>query len=121
MQKRTRRILVGAGIGLLPSLIIIGAAVAVEVFVETGGGLFGVIAIPLAVVGVAIGIWVGATEPGTPRNPTTMAVIGAIPGLVLGLVFNVLALPVIILGAWIGYRLGQRSQPPADMSGASTA
>lgn len=120
MQNRTRRILIGAGIGVLPALAVIAAAAVVEIFVETGGGLFGVVAIPLAVVGVVIGIWIGATEPGTPRNPVAMAFVGTLPGLVLGLVFNFLAIPVVILGGWIGYRVGQRSQPPGDASGAPT-
>lgn len=110
MSNRTRRILIGAGIGVLPGLLIIAAAVVVELWVETGGGLFGIIGVPIAVLGLIVGAAMGAAKPETPRNPQLAAVLGALPGVLMLPVFGIFALPVMLIGGWIGYSLARRSQ-----------
>lgn len=110
MSTRTRRTLIGIVLGILPGLLVIAAAVVVEIWVESGGGLFGVIAIPLILLGGIIGGSLGAAKPETLRNPQLGAVIGALPGLVSALVLGTLAVPVILIGGSIGYLLARRAQ-----------
>jgi hypothetical protein len=110
VSNRTRRVLIGAGLGILPGVLVIVAAVVVELAVESGGGMFGIVGIPLAVVGLIIGAALGAAKPETLRNPQLGAVLGAVPGLLIFPAFGILAVPVILIGGWIGYMLARRAR-----------
>lgn len=110
MSTRTRRVLIGAGLGALPGVLVIGGAVAVELWVESGGGLFGIIGVPLAIVGIVVGAVLGAANPETLRNPQLGALLGAIPGLLGVFVLGVFGIPFAVIGGWIGYRLALRAQ-----------
>lgn len=110
VSNRTRRVLVGAGLGALPGVLVIAAAVVVELWVESGGGLFGVIGIPLAILGLIIGAALGGAKPETLRNPQLGAVLGAIPGLLIFPAFGLFSIPVMLIGGLIGYLLARRGQ-----------
>lgn len=112
MSHRTRRILIGAGLGVLPGVVVIAAAVVIALWVESGGGSFGVVGVPLAIVGGVVGGLLGAAKPETLRNPRVGAILGAIPGLLAAYFLAEFGVPVALAGAWVGYLLALRAQRP---------
>lgn len=101
---RTRRVLVGASVGALPGLLLLGAAFAIETWVESGGGLgFGIVGMLLLVVGAPLGVVMATGGLDTPTDPRVGALVGAVPGLLMLMLFRNVALVLAVVGAVAGY------------------
>jgi hypothetical protein len=107
---RTGRILFGAALGALPGILLLATAFVIETWVDTGGGLgFGITGIVLLPAGAALGAGVASGRLAMPTDPRLGALAGAVPGLLLVVFAQEIAVLLAIVGALVGYRLVNRN------------
>jgi hypothetical protein len=101
----------GTGLGIIPGILVFSVVLILEGEGEAALS-FGIMGVFLMIVGVGLGAALGGIRTENPGGKTLRgALIGAIPGVLLG--FTPLGLPVIVIGVFVGYRIGKSQEDPS--------
>jgi hypothetical protein len=111
MKNGLKRAVLGALIGMIPGVLIIGTGLFIQEVLGRGGdGLgFFVIGVPLTMIGAILGLILGVVDPHSPSGQTT---VGAITGMVAGglvaagIFFWFVEWSPELVSIWIGLILG---------------
>ena len=114
-----RRILLGSLIGAIPGLLLVGVAIAIEIWVETGGGIgFGLMGLILMWFGIFVGATMSAARTDFGRSVKVGAGIGFAIGFIGTIVVSTSGLGIggvsllitpiaMIIGAVVGVWTGE--------------